>query len=64
MTIQSISYGGKWEISWTEEPGRLQSIGAQRVGHDLATEHARLAPPSIVPLCPPLSTARGLTPRS
>ena len=22
-----------WEISWTEEPGRLQSIGLQRVGH-------------------------------
>ena len=21
-------------IPWTEEPGRLQSIGAQRVGHD------------------------------
>ena len=24
-----------WEIPWTEEPGRLQSIGSQRVGHDL-----------------------------
>ena len=23
-----------WRISWTEEPGRLQSIGSQRVGHD------------------------------
>ena len=23
-----------WEISWTEEPGRLQSMGLQRVGHD------------------------------
>ena len=22
-----------WRISWTEEPGRLQSIGSQRVGH-------------------------------
>ena len=22
-----------WEILWTEEPGRLQSIGLQRVGH-------------------------------
>ena len=22
-----------WEISWTEEPGRLQSTGSQRVGH-------------------------------
>ena len=26
-----------WEIPWTEEPGGLQSMGLQRVGHDLAT---------------------------
>ena len=23
-----------WEIPWTEELGRLQSMGSQRVGHD------------------------------
>ena len=23
-----------WKIPWTEEPGRPQSIGWQRVGHD------------------------------
>ena len=23
-----------WKIPWTEEPGRLQSIGSQRVGHN------------------------------
>ena len=23
-----------WRILWTEEPGRLQSMGFQRVGHD------------------------------
>ena len=23
-----------WKISWTEEPGRLQSMGLQRVGHN------------------------------
>ena len=23
-----------WRILWTEEPGGLQSIGSQRVGHD------------------------------
>ena len=23
-----------WETPWTEEPGRLQSMGSQRVGHD------------------------------
>ena len=27
-----------WEISWTEEPGRLQSMGSQRVRDDLATK--------------------------
>ena len=26
-----------WKIPWAEEPGRLQSMGLQRVGHDLAT---------------------------
>ena len=23
-----------WEIPWTEEPGGLQPMGSQRVGHD------------------------------
>ena len=23
-----------WKLPWTEEPGRLQSMGSQRVGHD------------------------------
>ena len=23
-----------WRTPWTEEPGRLQSLGLQRVGHD------------------------------
>ena len=23
-----------WKIPWTEEPGRLQSMGSRRVGHD------------------------------
>ena len=27
-----------WRIPWTEEPGRLQSMGSTRVGHDLATK--------------------------
>ena len=26
-----------WKIPWTEEPGRLQSTGSLRVGHDWAT---------------------------
>ena len=35
MTTQSSILA--WKIPWTEEPGRLQSIGWQRVGHDQAT---------------------------
>ena len=31
-----------WEIPWTEEPGGLQSMGSQRVRHDLATERTRI----------------------
>ena len=31
-----------WEIPWTEEPGRLQSTGLQRVGHNLATKQQNL----------------------
>ena len=26
-----------WKIPWTEEPGRLQSMGSQRAGHDWVT---------------------------
>ena len=26
-----------WKIPWTEEPGRLQSMGSLRVGHDRVT---------------------------
>ena len=26
-----------WKIPWTEDPGRLQSMGSRRVGHDLVT---------------------------
>ena len=29
-----------WKIPWTGEPGGLQPMGLQRVGHGLATEHA------------------------
>ena len=27
-----------WEIPWTEEPGRLQSMGSQREGHSFVTK--------------------------
>ena len=36
MTTHSSSLA--WEITWTEEPGGLQSMGSQRVGNDLATK--------------------------
>ena len=32
-----------WKISWTEEPGGLQSMGSQRVGHDWVTNTTLLA---------------------
>ena len=32
MAIHSSTIA--WRIPWTEEPGRLQSMGTQRVGHD------------------------------
>ena len=28
-----------WRITWTEEPGGLQSMSLQRAGHDLPSEH-------------------------
>ena len=31
-----------WEIPWIEEPGRLQSMGSQRVGYDLATKQQQI----------------------
>ena len=32
MTTYSSTFA--WRIPWTEEPGGLQSIGLQRLGHD------------------------------
>ena len=38
-----------WRIPGTEESGELQSLGSQRVRHDLVTE--TLAATSVVPKC-------------
>ena len=38
MTIYSSILA--WKILWTGESGGLQSMGLQRVGHNLATEHS------------------------
>ena len=35
MAIHSSTHASK--IPWTEDPGRLQSMGSQRVGHDWVT---------------------------
>ena len=32
MATHSVTLA--WEIPWTEEPGRLKSMGSLRVGHD------------------------------
>ena len=32
MAIHSSTIA--WKIPWTEEPGKVQSMGSQRVGHD------------------------------
>ena len=31
-----------WEITWTEEPDQLKSMGSQRVGHNLATQKQQI----------------------
>ena len=31
-----------WKMPWSEEAGRLQSMGLQGVEHDLATEHEHM----------------------
>ena len=34
MAVATHSSTLAWKIPWMEEPGRLQSMGSQRVGHD------------------------------
>ena len=36
-----------WRIPWTEEPGELQSMGLQRVEHDLASDTYTWPPPFV-----------------
>jgi len=35
-----------WRISWTEQPGTLQSVGLQRVKHNRATKHTHIIYPN------------------
>ena len=47
-----------WEIPWTEEPGELQSMGSQRVEHDLANKQQQQQFSSVaqasLTLCDPM----------
>ena len=42
-----------WRIPMEEEPGGLQFMGSQRVGHHQATKHSTCPMLSIFPFCPP-----------
>ena len=37
LTTSNLPWFLAWQIPWTEEPGRLQSMGSLGVGHDWAT---------------------------
>ena len=39
-----------WETPWTAETGGLQSMGSQRVGQNIATEHARTGSTALWPV--------------
>ena len=36
---EMATHSSAWKFPWTEEPGRLQSKGLQRVRHNWATKH-------------------------
>ena len=46
-----------WRIPWTEEPGGLQSLGSQRVGHDQVTELACTHVSVRLERCRPISAS-------
>ena len=46
MAIHSSTIA--WKMPWTEEPGRLQPMRSQRVGHDWATSLTYLASVKII----------------
>ena len=48
-----------WRVPWTEEPGRLQSMGSQRVGLNWATERTQ-----YTDYCSTNSSARSLKHRA
>ena len=49
-----------WEIPWTEEPGGLQFMGSQRVGHSLGTkQRMHMKPTARRKVLLPLPEERG-----
>ena len=50
-----------WKIPWTEKPGRLQSMGLQRAGHDRACTHT-MSPQHLSPASAVRSIAMGSAP--
>ena len=51
MTTHSSTLA--WKLPWTEDPGRIQSMRSQRVGHDWVTslEPVRTSPVKLVSFC-------------
>ena len=47
-----------WRTPWTEEPGRLQPIGSQKVGHDGVT-NTYFPPSCLLSIYIPQNTVRG-----
>ena len=47
-----------WEISWTEEPGKLQSTESQRVGHELETKQEHILNCMLVYMCRSIEIGR------
>ena len=47
MAIHSSIFA--WKISWKEEPGGLQSMGSQRVGHNWATNTYLSIKSAVIP---------------
>ena len=44
-----------WRVPWIGEPGGLQSVGSQRVGHDLATTQTPVAVLRLLVVVPSLA---------
>ena len=66
--MATYSWSLAWRIPWTEEPGRLQSMGSQRVKHDWGPKHNSINHIFLSVLCTnpgtSLKTAKPLSTKS